>query len=239
MKRKIIFTIFLLYNFTLLANSETGCKAVIDEKPVGCTTSSILDNSHESILNKVLESSDIKDETMNITENLLSVNVVHDEQEVIIERIPMKEIDTCPPYCIEPMTIKGVVTVGEVETLDFIKKLKEKKARLLIDVRENKAYKRNTIPGSINLPSSMLSDKSPYQEEVLKLLGAKKSTKKKSNSKWYFKNTQALLIFGQSATTKEASTVVKKLIELGYPSSKIFYYRGGLESWKALGLTLF
>jgi rhodanese-related sulfurtransferase len=175
---------------------------------------------------------------MGITEKLFSVDVLHDGQEILIERTPKKEIESCPPFCIQAMTIKNVVTVAEVETLEFIKNLKEKKARLLIDVRANGEYKKYTIPGSINLPSSMLEDRSPYQEEVLKLLGAKKINNKKSNTKWYFKNTQLLLIFGASATTQEAATVVKKLLELGYPSSKILYYRGGIASWEALGLTL-
>jgi len=239
MKRKFIVSYLLFSNVMLMANNETGCRAVINDKPVGCTQSSIFDKSQSNSLNSISENSVVKNKTMNITKKIISVEVVHDTQSIVIERIPIKDRNSCPPFCIEPMKIKNVVTVGEVETLEFIEKLKEKKSRLLVDVRENIEYKKSTIPGSINLPFSMLKDKSPYQEEVLKLLGAKKSSKKNSKSKWYFKNPQALLIFGQSATTNEASSVVKSLLHFGYPSSKIFYYRGGVESWEALGLTLF
>jgi 3-mercaptopyruvate sulfurtransferase SseA len=130
-----------------------------------------------------------------------------------------------------------VVTVAELEVLDFINRLKEKKARLLIDIRENNFYKEGTIPGAINLPSSMLKDESKYQIEVLKLLGAKRNNTK-SNLKWSFTNALSLLIFGSSATSDDASSSVKKLLELGYPSSKLLYYRTGFQSWKALGLTI-
>jgi len=239
MKKKYRIYCLLFSSVILMANSETGCRAIINDNSVGCSESNIFEKSEKNSLMATAKESIIKNKTINITEKIVSVEVLHDTQSIVIERIPIKEKNSCPPFCIEPMQIKNVVTVGEVETLAFIEKLKEKKSRLLVDVRENIDYKKSTIPGAINLPLSMLKDKSPYQEEVLRLLGAKKSGRKHLKSKWYFKNPQALLIFGQSATTSEASTVVKRLLEFGYPSSKIFYYRGGVESWEAMGLTLF
>ena len=174
--------------------------------------------------------------TTAITKKLKSVKVLHEQDEVLIERKLLTKDFTCPPFCIEPMQIKGVKTFGELEVLAFIDKLKEKKGRILIDVRENNFYVKETIPGAINLPFSMLKDGSQYQSNVLRLLGAKL---RKSNAKWSFKKAQRLLIFGTSATTPEASNTLKKLLELGYPSDKLFFYRGGISSWKALGLTTY
>jgi rhodanese-related sulfurtransferase len=226
--------LFLIATSMLFADAE-----------VGCSISGLLHASNKGVFAEKKENtcsqSEKKDipvigKTTAITPHLRSVKVLHDKEEVLIERKLLHKHLTCPPFCIEPMKIKGVETLGELEVLAFIDKLKEKKGRLLIDVRENALYEKETIPGAINLPLSMLQDGSRYQGEVLRLLGAKL---RKSNAKWSFKKAQRLLIFGDSATTPEASSALKKLLDLGYPSNKLYYYRGGLSAWKALGLTTY
>ena len=241
MNKLVSITLLVSSSVLLLANAEVGCNAIINSEPVGCSSDSVLNLNQKNILSSSPEVLSIemksKEKSMKISSELLSVETIHDGHEVLIKRTAMKGMESCPPFCIEPLTINGVTTVGELETLAFIDKLKEKKGRLLIDVRVNKEYTMSTIPGAINLPAYMLEDKSPYQEEVLKLLGAKKIVTKKEKTKWYFKETHALLIFGQSATHNEASTVIKKLLDLGYPEEKVLYYRAGIESWKTFGLT--
>jgi len=212
---------------------------------VGCSISGLLHTSNNGLLTQTKESncstSEKRDtplmgKTTAITPNLNSVKVLHEQDEVLIERKLLNQALTCPPFCIEPMKIKGVTTLGELEVLAFIDKLKEKKGRLLIDVRENSLYEKETIPGAINLPFSMLKDGSKYQGEVLHLLGA---TVRKSNGKWSFPKAEQLLIFGGSSSTPEAFNALKKLLSLGYPNDKLYYYRGGLSAWRALGLTTY
>jgi len=218
----------------IFADSEMGCSI---SGLIKASNSNVLENSEESNCSKSEKKETLLiGPTTAITENLNSVKVQHEKDEVLIERKLLSQNATCPPFCIEPMQIKGVTTLGELEVLEFIDKLKEKKGRLLIDVRENTLYDKETIPGAINLPYSMLKYGSKYQGEVLRLLGAKL---KKSSVEWSFKRAQRLLIFGDSATTPEASKSLKTLLRLGYPSSKLFYYRGGVSSWKALGLTTY
>lgn len=214
---------------------------VLNQASVGCSIDGILNPSKKSMIDgqklttpKCLKA---KDKTIKISENIVSVEVLHEAHEVLIQRTVKEERQSCPPFCIQPLSIQGVTTVGELEALAFIEKLKETKAGLLIDVRTNKLYRESTIPSAINLPFSMLENHNIYQEEVLKLLGAKKIVNKKLPSQWYFKDTLTLLVFGQSATTNDASFVINKLIKLGYPNAKILYYRGGIASWKAMGLT--
>jgi hypothetical protein len=31
---------------------------------------------------------------------------------------------------------------------------------------------------------------------------------------------------------------IKNLLALGYPAEKIYYYRGGMQAWQSLGLTV-
>lgn len=170
---------------------------------------------------------------LKITSSLTSIESMHDGQIVIIER-EGKHLKECPPFCIQPMNIKEVLTVGELETLDFIEKRQKKKLGLLLDVRENSLYQKATIPSAINLPLSMLDPNGNYYEKVLKLLGAKKR-----NEKWYFKSVQTLLIFGESSMSNEASEMINRLLDLNYPENKLLYYRGGFQSWSASGLSTY
>ena len=213
--------------FSITLNADSGCN-VLEKR--SCEVSNFLTqkNNPQSLVDSTTNPSFI-----NITEKLQSVDVVHLDNNITIERSASKHITSCPPYCIEPMNIKGVKTVGELELLEFVKKLEKKRDGLLIDVRKNSKYREETIPSAINLPYEMLTKSSPYQKEVLKTLGAKKT-----KNGWFFKNPQKLLIFGDSSFSPEASKAVKELLKLGYPKKKILYYRGGILSWKNAGLTL-
>jgi hypothetical protein len=171
---------------------------------------------------------------LSITERLNSITIFYENQKIEIKRTPKSPKHTCPPFCIQPMNIKGILTVGELEVLDFIKGLNGKEARLLIDIRKNKQFKQHTIPGSINIPYSMLKDHSKYQQQVLSLLGGKKY-----GDKWVFKSVPKLLIFGASNEKDDARKAINTLLKLSYPNTKIYYYRAGIEGWSNLQLTLY
>ena len=215
--------------FSITLNADSGCNIF---QKTSCEDSNFLTQKKDSP--KSLVDSTYNPSYINITENLQSVDVVHLDNNITIERSASKSAPLCPPYCIEPMKIKGVETVGELELLEFVKKLNKKRDGLLIDVRKNSKYRDETIPSAINLPYDMLTKASPYQKEVLKTLGAKKI-----RNGWFFKNPQKLMIFGESSFSPEASKAVKELLKLGYPKDKILYYRGGILSWKDARLTLF
>ena len=228
MRKEILLS--LLLQGGVFAN-EMGCNALEKEHLMGCSV------DESTILFKGGQEEDTQ--FMKISPTLTSVELSYHDENISIERFAKNNLKSCPPFCIQPIIIKGVETVGELETLTFIENLKKNKTQLLIDARSNRAFKENTIAGAINLPLMMLADGSAYQGVVLKLLGAKKRSHKKIENQWFFKNAFSLLIFGESATTNEASSMIKKLLKLGYPASKILYYRGGIASWKAMGLTLY
>ena len=215
--------IYLLFFLTQI-EADVGCQAVIDTKVQGCESVNVFDAKKHSIF-ETDEAPKLSTKIIKITKELSSIKTKHLDVNITIQREATAFAPSCPPFCIQKMTIKGVKTVGEVETLLFIDSLKEKKAKLLVDVRNSLAYKKETIPSSINVPYKMLTSKSHYQKEVLKLLGL-------------YKYPQTLLIFGESAFSPEASEAIKQLIQLGYPKDKLLYYRGGIQSWKSAGLTL-
>jgi len=178
-----------------------------------------------------------------ITEKLSSITAKHKGNDIIIKRIqnPNTELNSaflntakeCPPYCIQPMNIKKVKTLGELEVLEFIKEMKDSSNLLLIDARTREWHKKGTIPTSINLPFTMLKKDGKYINKILALLGGKKS-----GGKWNFDNAQTLLIFSNGAWDEQATLAIKNLIGAGYPEEKIQYYRGGMQMWNLVGLTV-
>ncbi len=140
----------------------------------------------------------------------------------------------CPPFCVQPFEpIKGIKTIGEIELLNFLENDVNNNTGVLVDARLPKWYKEGTIPGAINIPFPILNPKSSYVDKVLPLLGAKKE-----NGKWDFSNAQKLVIFDNGPWSQQGTRAMEHLIELGYPKDKIYYYRGGMQYWQILGLTV-
>ncbi len=178
-----------------------------------------------------------------ITEKLKSITIKDKSSNITIKRdsspntelnnIFLKTPKECPPYCIQPMSIRDVKTVGELEVLEFINDMKDNSNKLLIDARSRKWYKKGSIPTSINLPFTMLKKDGKYINKILTLLGGQKSGKL-----WNFDDAQTLLIYGNGIWDESASLAIKNLIEIGYPHDKLLYYRGGMQMWNLAGLTI-
>ncbi|SFV57608.1 hypothetical protein MNB_SV-12-1982 [hydrothermal vent metagenome] len=191
----------------------------------------------------ILTGSQVGAVDVKITEELTSITAKDKGNNIVIKRIqnPNTELNSaflntakeCPPYCIQPMNIGKVQTVGELEVLEFIKDMKDSNDKLLIDARTREWHKKGTIPSSINLPFTMLKKDGKYINKILALLGGKKS-----GSTWNYDDAQTLLIFSNGAWDEQASLAIKNLIAVGYPEDKIRYYRGGMQMWNLVGLTV-
>jgi len=231
-----IIYILSLHSVIYADSLEVGCASSIKNEEEVCS-------EKESFKEELFILEDLKEEKsipktesfmgkVRISKKIESIKFTYQKKEFIIERVDNVLENSCPPHCIEAMTIGKVKTVGELEVIDFIKSLTKKDNRLLVDVRSSKAYKQESIPGATNIPAKMLEKRSRYREEILTLLGAKKLQKD-----WYFKNAQKLLIFDNGIIDNQARKTIENLIKIGYPQNMILYYRGGVKSWKKLGLT--
>ena len=182
-----------------------------------------------------------------ITENLFYIDVIHNEKTIRIEREQnrLNRLDNsytktsrvCPPFCIQPQQIlANVKTVAELELLDFIENKLKKKKGLMIDGRINGWYQKATIPGSINLPFTLIDPdiESIITQRILTLFGAYLG----EGAIWHFSDAQELLIFGNGSWGDQSARAIKNLLYLGYPPEKIAWYRGGIQSWLQLGLTV-
>ncbi len=183
---------------------------------------------------------------VNITENLSSVSVEHNGKTIKIQRIQntrnkltnsyTKTSRPCPPFCIHPMEVaEGVKTVGELELLDFLQNEAKNNGGLLIDSRMPQWYKKSTIPGALNIPFTLLTkgNKKGYFDRILTLLGAVKQ-----DGIWNFSKAQKLLLFCNGPWCDQSPREIKSLLAVGYPASKILYYRGGMQNWQMMGLTI-
>ena len=162
----------------------------------------------------------------------------------VIERIQDKEnaisgtfaktSRSCPPFCIHPMkAAEGVETVGELEIMDFLKKKVSKGSGLLVDARIPEWHHKGTIPGSVNIPFTLFSSKNPYLDDLLLVLGAERA----GEGDWAFDDAKELVMFCNGPWCDQSPRAIAGLLEIGYPSEKLYYYRGGMQNWSVLGLS--
>jgi len=184
---------------------------------------------------------------VNLTDKLPYVDIDVDGKNIRIKRIQdtnhklknsyTKTSRPCPPFCVQKIEpVKGVETVSELDVINFLKNQVANNTGLLIDARLPQWYIQGTIPGALNVPFSVLSISlgSKYIDQMLELFGAEK----KKDGSWDFSNAMELLVFDNGPWCQQAVAAIKNLIKLGYPKDKIKYYRGGMQYWQILGITI-
>ena len=53
-----------------------------------------------------------------------------------------------------------------------------------------------------------------------------------------FADAQTLMAFDNGPSQNDAGELIANLLEIGYPPEKIKYYRGGMQVWSVLALTI-
>jgi len=167
----------------------------------------------------------------------------------------------CPPFCIQPMKVApGVATVGEAEIFRFMDRELNSGDGLIVDTRTPSWYQQGTIPGSINIPFTefVAGEDAPETIRGLEATGAVRrgetswfvrSFEKlmaklglfgadQKTDKWDFSNAKKLVLWCNGPWCGQSPGAIKGLLEHGYPPAKIAYYRGGMQMWKVLGLTV-
>lgn len=182
---------------------------------------------------------------VNIEEGVPYVDVSINGETIKIERIQdvtnklknsyTKTSRAAPPFSIQPyQPIDGIKTISELDMIEFFKNDISENNGLLIDARMQRWYVEGTIPGAVNIPFMMFSSEgnNPYIEKIFQLFGATKE-----NNKWNFSASKTLIIFDNGPWCHQGVRAMKYLVKLGFPKSKIRYYRGGMQYWQILGLT--
>lgn len=129
----------------------------------------------------------------------------------------------CPNFCIQPMTpADGVTTIGELELIEFL----QDPDSVVIDSRTSDWFAGGTIPGAINIPYSFILDE-------LGQLGCEPDF-----DGWDCEGAKRVALFCNGIWCGQSPTAIRNMIKAGYPAERIHYYRGGMQVWRLLGLTV-
>ena len=130
----------------------------------------------------------------------------------------------CPPFCIQPhVAAEGTHTIGELELLQAL----ESGEAVLVDSRTSDWFATGTIPGSINIP---------YTQAVERLgdLGCDPDF----DGAFDCSAAKDVILFCNGLWCGQSPTAIRAMIEAGFPADRISYYRGGMQVWRLLGLTV-
>lgn len=124
---------------------------------------------------------------------------------------------------LQPMVpVAGVHTVGEIEILHAL----NDPDAMVVDMRRHEDRIKGTIPGSISIP---------YTEATKQM--EQYGCKKNGTS---YDCTAAKKIYGfcNGPVCPQSPLAITAMVKKGFPPEKIYYYRGGMLDWDALGLTV-
>ena len=185
-----------------------------------------------------------------ITADIASVTVKHNGKDVVIQRNQKNDniihpdyaftSRDCPPFCIRPMQLaEGVETIAELEVLDYLKKMSEgDHSILVIDSRTPSWVKKGTIPGAINIPWTQLSLSAGGNSLTIVDILTEKFGVKNEDDLYDFSDAKTLVMFCNGMWCGQSPKNIMTLLKLGYPAEKIKWYRGGMQNWHILGLTI-
>ena len=185
-----------------------------------------------------------------INKKIAAVTVNHKGKSVTIKRDQNQKATViaafaktsrkCPPFCIQPSTLApGVETVGEVEVINYLDRIHNKgdKSILVIDSRTPNWVKKGTIPGSVSIPWTKLNPAKGADPLSMGDIMAKFGAKEQEGI-WNFSNVKTLVMFCNGMWCGQSPNNIKQLLKMGYPAHKIKWYRGGMQNWANLGLTM-
>lgn len=128
----------------------------------------------------------------------------------------------CPKSCIQPMIpASGVVPIGELELLDMLCDPQV----TVFDSRTPDWFGGGSIPGAVNLPFTEIAER-------LDELGCRRD-----GDGWDCSSARSVALFCNGVWCGQSPTAIHHMIDAGFPSDRIHYYRGGMQAWHLLSLT--
>jgi rhodanese-related sulfurtransferase len=170
---------------------------------------------------------------VNIRPDMATVTVQTEDGPVEIGRIQDNDHEVtgewartsraCPPFCIQPMSpAEGVTTIGELELLDLLSDPEV----MVIDSRTPDWFAGGSIPGAVNMPYDQMVDR-------LGELGCEPDF-----DGWDCEGARRVALFCNGLWCGQSPSAIRAIIAAGYPADRISYYRGGMQSWRVLGLSV-
>lgn len=187
---------------------------------------------------------------ISITPELYSIDVMHNGIKVTIQRNQDSDNTVnptyartsrkCPPFCIQPMKIaEGVETIGELEMLEYLQRAAEgDDSVLVIDSRTPDWVEKGTIPGSVNIPWTRLKPGAGADPFMIADILEQRFNARSMEGLWDFADARTLVLFCNGMWCGQSPSNIRTLLRFGYPPGKLKWYRGGMQNWENLGLTV-
>ena len=170
---------------------------------------------------------------VNITPGLASVTVQTDAGPAEIRRIQDQGHEVsgewartsrpCPNFCIQPMVpAPGVTTLGELEVIAAL----QDPDVIVVDSRVRADYLGGTIPGAVHIPYTEMADRLDEVGCEVDFDG------------FVCESPRNVVLFCNGPWCGQSPTAIGRMIEAGFPADRIGYYRGGMQVWRMLGLSV-
>lgn len=184
-----------------------------------------------------------KSKKVMISPDIFSIEVMHKGEKITIKRVQNKKNKISKYYQathrgkiqpIAPFKPHAVETIGALEMIDYLTQLStDNSSLMIIDSRTKDWVKRGTIPGTINIPFTEFKD----DDNAAEIMEGKFNVLN-NGSALNFNDAKTLVMYCNGIWCGQSPTAITKLLSLGYPAAKIKYFRGGMQNWESLGLTV-
>lgn len=132
----------------------------------------------------------------------------------------------------------GIETLGEIEFIEYMKKAQSDESIAIIDSRKPGWFAKLRIPGAINVPFTNFRE----EDTAIEMMEDEMGVVQKENGTLDFSNAKTLVLYCNGYWCEQTPGMVLNakfsLIKMGFPGEKIKYYRGGMQAWTSLGLTV-
>ena len=157
------------------------------------------------------------------------LKILKDVDTVVVQTIDgpvtiTREMTACAKNAgvLQPLIpVEGVHPVGEIEILEALNDT----GAVVIDMRDLNDRVKGTIPGSVGIPYTEVASR-------LNELGCSKT-----QDKWRCDQAKDVYAFCNGPVCPQSPIAIRAMTREGFPADKIYYYRGGMLDWEALGLT--
>lgn len=151
----------------------------------------------------------------------------------------------CPPFCIQPSHPFAPAAVDTVTELDMIAAAEKiaggDKSVMIVDARTpvwTTAKKGGKIPHSVNIPFNKMNSKALAKDPMAVVdLMVDNFGVVNNDDVLNFNNAKTLYLYCNGLWCGQSPAAINALLSLGYPESKLKYYRGGMNAWHSLGLS--
>lgn len=196
-----------------------------------------------SLAGQATASEGAKTKPVFIRPGVVEIEVKHQGKPVTLMREQEKGTEIIPFYRtvtrgkiqpMHPFSPHAVETIGELEMMDYIQQMSNGDDSILIMDSRKPIWLRRSgmIPGAVNIPFTTFKK----TDSALKTMEDRFNVT--VGETFDFRRAKTLVIYCNGAWCPQSGIAIRKLLKMGYPAANIKYYRGGIQSWLGLGLTV-